>query len=50
MKKNTIEELNLTDEPLVGAEFDEIPPESPDDWKWDWIRELSIPQPGVTRH
>lgn len=48
--KSTIEELGLKDELLTGAEYDQIPPEREDDWKWEWISDSSPMPLGAALH
>jgi hypothetical protein len=48
--KGTIEDLGLTDEWLDGAAFDQIPPERPDDWMWEWLWDASPMPPGAVVH
>jgi hypothetical protein len=51
MKKGTVEDLNLSDEPLIGADADWADwPNDVGDSIWDWINEPSPVQPGTTLH
>lgn len=45
-----LEDLNLSTELLVDSDFSAMPQETPDDWKFDWVSDPSIPPADVTRH
>jgi hypothetical protein len=49
MTTATIEDLNLPDELLAGADFDDIPDDA-DDSIWDWLYDPSPVPYGTTLH
>ena len=49
MRTATLEDLNLTDEPVAGTPFDDIPDDA-DDSLWEWLNDASPLPVGTTRH